>query len=167
MEELTGLEWNSGHLFEGIIGTIFFSWIQLECKHCTSGDLEYFSIQQSLTLFARSFFISMLRSPWPSPSFSTWAAGWSDHRSLTALSFVSSVWKWASCSLHPRALVWQPVRGPSPIPKWAETLNDLALLQLSCVFTSVHFTAASFLLTTCPSEFQDSHVLWLSVLACK
>lgn len=30
--------------------------------------------------------------------------------------------------------MWQPARGPSLIPKWAETLNDLALLQFSCAF---------------------------------
>lgn len=42
MERLTGLEWNSGHLFEGITGAIFFNSAGMQTLHSRSSGMLRF-----------------------------------------------------------------------------------------------------------------------------
>lgn len=49
MEALTGLEWNSEHFFEGIIGTIFFNSAGMQTLHLgRSGMLQYPAVFDSI-----------------------------------------------------------------------------------------------------------------------
>lgn len=154
MEGLTGLEWNSGHLFQGIIGTIFFSLIQLECKHCTSGDLECFKFQQSDAIYSL-----VLWAYWcllgPAPVL---APG-------QQVGMITEAWLCCVCDKRMKVgeLLFTPTglgvtAGQRPESN-SQMSWDAEWSGLAPVLLRIHFTTSSFLLSPCPNELQESQCL--------